>query len=231
MRHNMANAGAEWDELVWVDNGSQNPAIPDCEPDIIVGFKENLGVARGYNAAMALASGTHMVITGCDRLMPDNWLRAMKDQCTEGSPAVCIWEKSWDKYPERIRGGVTVHGGVKSPYENLWALEALPIGARMFTREFLSKVGYLREDFGLYGWEDVEWAHRAMRVADSLDLHPLVLTQLVAEHLGTEGCAQYDGRDPADYHAFKKAQAEDPAKRALFEKCKAEGFPYYNPYV
>lgn len=223
LRHNFDNAGRGWDELIWVDNGSLNPEVPDCEPTISVGFDKNRGVARGYNAAMALATGDLLLITGCDRLMPDNWLAKMVEPFERNYPvaATCIWERPAARHPERILQRQTERYGYQS---------VLPLGARLFTRDLVRRAGFLREDFGLYGWEDVEWAHRAARTAAEFGLHCFLIPE-TAEHLGSEGAYAYDGKDDADYHAFKKREAEDPKKRELFEKCKREGFPYYNPFI
>lgn len=210
MRWNMANAGAECDEIVWVDNGSES--IWDIGPpmtlsDVVIQHNENLGVAKGYNRAMALSTGTHMVITGCDRLMPDNWLKIFKTEF-EKDPALdaaCMWEKP---YSERFYRGLP-----------------LPMGARMFSRRILKLAGYLREDFGLYGWEDVEWAHRVCHATLKIKLLPQM-----PRHFGSEGIEAYNGMDPPEYHAFKAKEARDPKKKELFERCRREGFPYYSPY-
>jgi hypothetical protein len=109
-------------------------------------------------------------------------------------------------------------------------VHAMPTGRRMFSKSLLKLTGYLREDFGLYGWEDVEWAHRAERVCDEKSLLYYVMPQLIADHLGTEGIKRYDGQDESEYHKFKQREANDPKKIKLMEQCRKDNWPYYNPY-
>jgi hypothetical protein len=107
---------------------------------------------------------------------------------------------------------------------------AMPIGRRMLSRRLLSEIGFFREDFGMYGWDDVEWGYRAERVCKEKGLQCLNLVNLTAEHLGTEGNVGYDHKDEHAYWAWKKSQVDDPEKLALLKKCAAENYPHYNPY-
>jgi glycosyltransferase involved in cell wall biosynthesis len=195
-------------------------------PDISVIHKENFGVAKGYNHGYVLATGDWIVITGCDMLMPENWLVTMKEYLEKvpQTGIACMYSQPMDKVPERIRGERTIVNGM-----DLWP--ALPFGRRIVRRDLFKDIGYLREDFGLYGWEDVEWGERALRICKEKDLMCYAIPDKVAEHLGTEGVKMADGKDPADYHAFKRAEVHDPKKIELMNRCRAEGYQYYNPFM
>lgn len=228
LRHNIDSAGHPIDELVWVDNGSKDgvrEVMRSFEPDVSVLHDQNLGVARGYNHGLLLATGDYLVITGSDMLMPPNWLRAMVEH-VEKIPetlVACIYSKPWTEVSERITSAPrTVNGLMVQP--------ALALERRILSREALGLIGYFHEGFGLYGWDDVEWAYRAERVAKETKRLNYALPNLLAEHLGTEGIALCDGKDDEAYHAMKRREALDPKKQQLLEQRAAAGFPYYNPY-
>lgn len=221
MAHNIASAGTDWHELVWVDNGSTDhmaDVMSAFHPDVALRFQVNRGVAHGYNRAIQLSSGDHLVITGCDMLMPDGWLKTMKDhlEAIPETGVMSIYCAPLDRVPERVRGKPEALHGRQ-------IVRAMPMGRRIFSREFLMACGYFREDFGLYGWEDVEWGYRAERLCEERGLVSYTVPGLVARHLGGE-------TDSPEYRAWKKAQASDPAKHELMERCRAEGWPYYNPF-
>lgn len=228
MRHNFANAGAPIDEFIWVDNGSTDhthDVMTSFEPDISVLHSKNLGVAKGYNHGYVLATGDWIVITGCDMLMPDNWLLTMKEYIEKipDTGIACMYSQPIEKVPERIRGDrMSING--------LELIPALPFGRRIVRRDLFKDIGYLREDFGLYGWEDVEWGERALRVCYEKGLRSYTIPNQVAEHLGTEGVKMHDGKDPEEYHAFKRAEVQDPKKQEVMNRCRAEGFKYYTPF-
>lgn len=225
--HNIANAGRKIDELVWVDNGSTDgvrDVMRGFNPDVSILHAENLGVAKGYNRGFAVSGGDWIVLTGCDMLMPDGWLATM-ERYAESLPStdiVAMYSVPFEQCRERLYGEMlTSPDGL--PYQR-----ALPMGRRMMRRDVLSRAGYLREDFGLYGWEDVEWARRCV----ARGLFCYAVPGMVAEHLGTEGVRMFKpGGDPQGYHEFKKAEVSDPAKLQLMARCEDQGYPYYNPYA
>lgn len=229
MKHNLECAGRPIDELVWVDNGSHDgvrEVMMGFNPDVAVLNKTNLGVAHGYNRGYALATGDYVVITGCDMLMPENWLVTMVEHIEKipNTGVACMYSQPISKVPERIRGEEQVINGLR-------VRPALPFGRRILRRDLLTeKIGFLRQDFGLYGWEDVEWGERALRACAREGLLCYAIPDQVAEHLGTEGVRMHDGKDPADYHAFKQAEVRDPHKMVVMEKARSAGYPYYNPY-
>lgn len=234
--HNMRTAGRKWHELVWVDNGSIDgvrSVMQAAKPDVSVLHATNLGVAAGYNRAMALATGTHMVITGCDMLMPECWLDTMCRyfEAIPETGVACMYSGPLSWVPERARKGGGDGKWLREERGGLPIVHAMPIGRRMFSRELLRSTGYLREDFGLYGWEDCEWGHRAERVCDEKKLLYYVIPDQIAEHLGTEGVIGFDGKDEREYHAFKQAETKDPKKQEVMSRCRAQNWPYYTPYV
>lgn len=231
--HCMLNAGRQWDEMIWVDNGS---AIHDrkaieivlsaqAAPLTKVFLPENLGVAKGYNRAKVLATGTHMVITGCDMLMPDNWLAKMAEgfEKIPKTGIVTIYASPISATPERVRGEAKTENGLRIQ-------PAMPMGRKMISRELFKAAGYLREDFGMYGWEDVEWAYRVERVAKEKGLRYYTLPDMTAEHLGTEGNVGYDHKDEHEYWRWKKEQVNDPAKQKVMDECRKKNFPFYSPF-
>lgn len=222
--HNIQNAGHTINEVIWVDNLSEK--FPILCADKVIMHNRNLGFSKGYNTGILNSSGTHMVILGCDLLMPKDWLKTYV-QCFEAIPntgVVSTYSKPLDKIPERLmsKSSCWING--------IEIQDSLPMEVMMFSRNFLKQVGYFREDFGLYGWEDVEWGNRSNRVANECRYLNYTLPKMMCEHLGCEGVDEWDGRGDQEYHAFKKKESEDPKKKELLEKCRLENWPYYNPY-
>jgi GT2 family glycosyltransferase len=220
MAHNMANAGYPLHELVWVDNGSSDgvhQVMSTYKPDVSILHKTNLGVSRGYNRGFALATGDYVLITDDDMLMPDNWLATFVSYliAIPHTGVACMFRHELKRQQRRLESfnGVFYHPGT-------------PWGTRIVRRDLLvQKIGYLREDFGLYGWEDVEWGQRALRVCRELGLLTYHIPGQYSEHLGTLG------RDSAEYRAFKDQQGDDPRKQEVLERSKAQDYPYFNPYA
>lgn len=235
--HCAAKAGAPWEEVVWVDNGSAYDERAAIEASVLthlgantsrVFLPQNQGVAKGYNTAHVLARGSHLVITGCDMLMPQDWLLAMR-RCFELIPklgVVSIYAGAIANHPERIRG--KAYRDTNTGYN---VQPAMPIGRRMFSRAVLERAGYLHEGFGMYGWEDVAWGHTAERACKELGLLSLNLIDFTAEHLGTEGNVGYDHKDEHEYWRWKKEQVNDPAKRELMNQLTNSNWPRFSPYA
>lgn len=234
MRHCMANAGAEWDELVWVDNGSDPEQYTEiaCGPlgdaSTRVRHAINRGVARGYNTGMGLATKDYIVITGCDMLMPDNWLKTFKEYVTRipETGVACIYSSPWSLKHERLR----LPYGVQEK-NDLCYVPAMPIERRIFRRELLRDFGYLPESFGLYGFDDLAWAARVESVCMEKNLLCYVIPGMVAQHLGDEGIEEHTGRDGQEYHAMKRREVEDPAKLVELERLKGLAWPRFSPFL
>lgn len=232
--HCMEYSGAMWDEIIWVDNGSdinERTKIADMFSDsgwtnlTQCWLPKNLGVAKGYNTAMALARGTHLVITGCDMLMPKNWLADMVEVLEEVPNAgiATIYAAPIEKTPERIRGP-------EWDYNGIHIRESMPIGRRLLSVELQREIGYFHEGFGMYGWDDVFWGHRAEVVLGKRGLKSYNLFNSIAEHLGTEGNVGYDHKDEHEYWRWKKEQVNDPRKHELLAQLQKDGWPKFSPY-
>ncbi len=236
LTHCMDNAGDKWDELIWVDNGSSfkdwsylNAVL---DPDISIRNKTNLGVAKGYNRGLGLATKDYIVLTGCDMLLPDNWLATFKRYVTEipQTGVACIYSKPLSECPDRMRKS---YAGVWSydSFNGLPIAHAMPIERRIFRRSLLSEIGYFPEDFGLYGYDDVAWSFRAEKVCDQMGLLYYVIPDMQSIHLGTEGASEYDGKEDAEYHRMKRKEADDQRKMLTLARRKAQGWPKFTPFL
>lgn len=229
--HNLAYAGREPDEIIWVDNGSSDQMLEfakEIKPDVLIANKQNLGVAKGYNRGLALATGDYLVITGCDRLMPENWL-ATWVKYLENIPQTGIiscYTAPLEQVPERRRGETTIHMKSVLPY-----IPAMPFEARIIPKSLHQKAGYLLESLGLYGWEDNAWAERVEKLTRDQGLINYIIPGMTAHHLGCEGISDWNGRDEADYHSFKMKEARDPNKQKIIEQYRKDHHPYFNPYM
>ncbi len=213
---NLASAGYPVREIIHVDNGS-DPGFAHwfkCvfNPAIQVLHATNLGVAKGYNRGMLLATSSHIVITGCDRLMPKQWLLewVKAAQLISNTGAISC-------YTAGRGGGTEILNGVAIRYGR-------PLEARMHSRNFLLGAGFFREDLDLYGYEDVEWSDRAERYARIHGLVNYTLPDLgLASHLKFEGTTR-------SYVEMKNVEHSVEWKRQLVRDCHRLGNPFYNPY-
>lgn len=223
LTHNLQSAGYPIREIIHVDNGSEGDFADWFQkqflPAIQIRHKENLGVAKGYNHGLLMTTSSHIVITGCDRIMPEGWLATWVD-CFQKIPNTGAISQYTAKVGEdksmRTRGELETINGIE-------ILPSIVCEARMHSREYLLGVGFFREDFGLYGYEDCEWADRAEVYARNNGLINYILpSQGYAIHL--------DFENHGDYLANKTKDTEDPRKPALVKYCHAAGSPHYNPY-
>ncbi len=213
-------------EIIWCDNGSDEDGITEAieyfAPDVVIMNKGNLGVAKGYNRALALATGEYVVITGCDMLMPLNWLETFHQHITAIPGIACMYSRPLEEAPERARGGD--YGEWKIEERNgLTIAQGMPIGRRILSRELLREIGYFHEGLGLYGWDDVVWADRAERVCEDRGLMTYVIPDQICEHLGKT-------QDSPEYKAFKEAEAKDPEKQKVIAEYRRAGCPRVDPY-
>lgn len=225
LAHNLGAAGDGIYELIHVDNGSTDGSAKWMKPwlpDIQVIHCENLGVSRGYNRGYLLATGSHVLITGMDRLLPSGWLKTLVHYfaAIPNTGVISIYGppiREGDVYTEsRYHGPELVINGL--PVQ-----PAIPFEARICSREFFLKCGFLREDFDTYGYEDNEWGMRAGRVAQENGLINYIIPGLNAEHY-------QEAQDPdgQKYRAWKDSFLE--GNRLRYEEIERQRFPYYNPY-
>lgn len=238
LQHNLANAGYPIREIIHVDNGSQDsfvkggPGVVFSEhfhelfnahfaPAIQVIHAENLGVAKGYNRGMLLATSSHIVILGMDRLMPDRWL-ARWVAALQDIPNTGVISCYSGSYPERFtRPEERFNGHTIQP--------AFPCEARIHSRQLLLDVGFFHEGFGLYGYEDCEWGDRVTRYADREGFVNYVLPSLGnAVELPDDNAFTVDG---ISYDKFKERENAKARALGLHEARHALENPYYNPYA
>lgn len=234
LARNLESAGYPVDEIILVDNGSKQPElivhvwqkyIQNRSPDVFINHEQNLGVAKGYNRGMLLSTCSHIVITGSDRIMPNNWLKHWAEafHYIPNTGVISLYSHP----TEASLSGQLESRYLSTPYEvpnwNVLIRESMACEARIHSRDFLMKAGFFREDLGLYGYEDVEWVERAKRVAQENGLINYCLAdQPLAQHV-IEG-------DTEDYKTFKKKENDQPWKAHKVVELWKAGNPYYNPY-
>ena len=214
---NLANAGDTWDEVVWVDNGSTD-GVRDfmftLNPSVAVLHSENLGVAKGYNHGFLLSKSDWIVTIGVDRIMPDGWLKLFKKYATEieNTGVFVLFSQPLNRVSERL---YTKPGeALVKVVNDLSIIEAMPIGAKIIGKWVFKKVGYFREDLGLYGYSDVDWSWRCRKAG--------VLTYTVPDVL----CKHLGDTDSREYILFKGQEAN-----LSWNILKENPKDYYNPYA
>ncbi len=230
---NLASAGKDLYELIHVDNGSSPDFLEEFrkrfKPSIQIAHQENLGVAKGYNRGMTLATGDLLAITGCDRIMPKNWLARFEQAFHEipNTGVISVYSPPFEKkFKDRFRGEA-----FKPEGSSFFIQRAIPFEARIHRREFWLRTGVFREDFGLYGMEDCEWAGRAERVAGEEGLLNYVIPGFTATHIdhddGWKNVVQESGH--LTYREWKDSLIASHS-RELWTQCERSLYPYYNPY-
>lgn len=230
---NFNNAGMEWKEMCWTDNGSfineryeiQSVLEDERNQNLTkIFYPKNMGCDIGYNTSIGLCRNEWVLITGCDRKFQDNWLKELYDITIIDPTVKCIsiYAAPLDQTPERKRG---------EPYKlgNYDVAEALPFGARLFHKDLLRKAGYFQEFPGLYGYSDIELGERWLKVCKENGWKSLVHLKS-CEHLGSEGNKVYNGFDEHTYYQFKQKEVRDPAKLEFLAKCRTNKYPYFSPY-
>lgn len=213
-----------WDELVWVDNGSTEAIhwlAEGYDPDAFLQLKENLGVSKGYNRAKALCTGDWILDLGDRNILPPGCFNALvKVAETDEVDAICAYDCAWNAAPERsLPGEVRSIGGIS-------CAPAIAFSVILFRRSLLSTVGYYREDLGMYGWNDVEWASR-MKIRN---LRTFVLTDFLVERVPDPENYRMPGATMT-YREWRDQQVANPATKAVLDACHAAGYPYYNPFA
>lgn len=225
--HNVGNRGRSWDELVWVDNGSEDGTADlireRFDPDVFIQHRHNLGVSKGYNHAIAMCTGDWIMMMGDRNKMPMNWLKVMAEVAESGKvDAVCMWSCPYEGAKERHLPGpsLNIAGHVCAP--------SIAFGAALLiSREMIRQAGYWREDLGMYGWNDVEWADRIRaRRGRTYMLPDYLVTRAEDVNIPTR-----DGKDEITYRAWRDKEINDPAKHAKLAWCAKNNWPYYNPFV
>lgn len=234
----LRNGGVDIEEIVWVDNGSEPDQYEEMDafmrqiPNVTrVRYPKNTGMPRGFNTAMALSRSKYVMLIGPDILFPDGWLKTFHTyiETIKDAGIVAAYNVPIESVPERYRFNTKEIEVV----DGLPVRRAFPMEHYIFRRDIFPTVGYWREDFGLYGWADVEWLYRCERTLPRIGLNCYVIPEIIGVHLGSEGASEFKAgvtEDTPEYHAWKKQEAFSEKNMALIGKCHAEGFKYYSPF-
>ena len=220
---NRRRAGVEYDELIWVDNGSTDGMAAVCRStsaDVFVLNKHNIGCAQGFNRGFAMATGDWLINPGINCIGPQGWLKAMKEVAATGEvDAVCMYSSDPLTIPERIMGPAKVIGGHR-------VAPSMAFETCLFKKELLERIGWYREDLGLYGWYDVEWGDRCrFHKVNSVALLDLQKTRA---ELGPM-TIRVNGEE-VDYRAWRDAEIADTQKHAVLQVVADQKWPNYKPY-
>jgi GT2 family glycosyltransferase len=213
-RWNWEHSGRYIDEIIWVDNGSIDDLSLDLPKiDVSILYNKNTGVARGYNSGIVMTTGDWVIITGCDRIMPQDWLKTFQEYIEKFPDGECfsMYSQPIEVVKERVRGILDFKDGLKY-------VKGLPFGARVIKKSVYDKIGYLREDFGLYGWEDVEWAERC----EKNGIVSYVILDQIPRHVGDS--------DSREYQDWKNEQVKSEKTAKKLEEVRNNNYPYYNPF-
>ena len=223
MQQTLMEAGDSDYELIWVDNGSTDGCqnLPSFfKADRILLNSKNMGVSIGYNQALGLCRTDWIYLIGSRNLMPNGWLKTGKSFAKSGLvDSVCMYEMSPMLLPDRwLPGAEIVISGLRLK-------PAIQNGAMIFRRSLLTSAGYWREDMGMYGWNDIEWARRIA----SRNLRGYAVVDQLSPHLAD---------DPNDktmvsgvpYRQWVNSERDHPSKQERLEACRIAGYPHFSPY-
>lgn len=156
--------------------------------------KKNRGVAGGRNDGMLKSSGLHRVYIDDDILAPDSWAEEML--------------KVVERVPEVATIGVSVEKDnfkVVTKNKVTFQLKNGNIGGAfaMIPDRTFKKLGFLCEDYGLYGLEDADLYQRVTAIGKwNVYLHPMK-----ARHI--------DPEDNKEYRKFKDKIYQKASKQMI----------------
>jgi glycosyltransferase involved in cell wall biosynthesis len=226
-QHNLINSGYPIEEIVWCDNASIDGTTEwvqkNLSPDVCILNKRNSGADPGYNRCLQLARSEWCVITGCDCLMPKDWLKTLMEhaEAIPNTGVISCYCVSTKEVPYRLCGPKhTINGKEIIP--------AYPMGRRFIRRSLLREIGFHREDMGLYGWADVLWGDRAKMVCDKMGYLCYTMEGFIAEHLTHLGpVGEFETNDA--YSAWKQKNAFNDEKNRQCDEYRKAGLPIYIP--
>jgi GT2 family glycosyltransferase len=145
-------------ELLCIDNGSTDRRVIDY----IAGLPQkrfhaqspvNVGIAKGINRLLDKAVGDYLCIVDNDILLPDNWLANLvkaSDTVPDSGLIGIPWNLDQSAYQEnKTFDGILIH-----PH---WAVN----GTKFFKRAVFEKIGFMCEEYGVYGNEESDYNYRA----------------------------------------------------------------------
>lgn len=131
-------------------------------------FKKNKGIAAAINKGISFAKGYDAIVTlANDIIMPAGWLRAMVEHATRIENTGMIGIHCVESLPPLSAKGVHE---IYTPFGNV-----------LITRKAIDKVGGFNTDFGSYGMEDADYAHRLHYAGGFVNYY---LPDLKSEHIG-----------------------------------------------
>lgn len=236
MSKSLLNTGMPFDEIVWVDNGSEPSQyeqmakfMAQFERVTHVRYPKNTGMSRGFNTGFCLSRSDYVVISGPDVFHPDNWAKIFYDymEALPDAGVIAQYTQPITFVPERYRKSKDIE-----IVNGLPVLRAMPMDHYCIRRSIFQKVGYWREDFGLYGWSDVEWLLRCETILPKIGMTCYVIPDVYGHHLGSEGAYEFKpgNGDTTEYHAWKQAEVKKVQNTNLMRKCADEGYKYYSPF-
>ena len=178
-------------------------AIHNCLPiaDVHIAEPENIGIAKGYNKLLRQCTGDYICIIDSDVIAGANWLTDMiyyNDTIEKsGITAIhCEGNKGFFSPLLSCKDDVMV---------NVWKRKDGTIdGAlKLFKREVLDLVGGFDESFGLYGYEDNQFALRLSGVG----LHNFYVPNQFSTHIGM------DVNETSEYRKGKEIAKQVSQKR------------------
>lgn len=147
--------------------------------------EENLGFVKGNNVGMKLAGDNDCLLLNDDTLVPVGWLQAlirtvnnypdcgmtMPTQVHKSSNIYFEFEGDTSKILNYLAETID-RNKLEDKSSKMILGNWLPLCATIITRKALNKVGYLDEEFGLGGFEDVDYSWRCIDAGLSLYLNP-----------------------------------------------------------
>lgn len=167
--------------IILIDNGSELPEFQfmyrelQNHPHFLIQNPENLGFVKGVNQGIASSTSEYIVIQNNDTIVQKGWLEKLTEcfslvkGCGLAGPTTEIassWQNrdnlpnAWFRQPTREVGGMLAFFSV------------------MISREVITRVGYLSEEFGLGFGDDDDYCERAKAAGYKLVLR----TDLTVPH-------------------------------------------------
>lgn len=159
--------------IIMIDNGSELPEFEFMHrelvkhPHFLIRNPVNLGFVKGVNQGIASSTSDHIVIQNNDTIVQKGWLLKLRecfdlvDGCGLAGPTTEMaqsWQNRdnippmWFRQPTRQIGGMLAFFSV------------------MISRDVITKVGYLSEEFGLGFGDDDDYCERAKKAGFKLVL-------------------------------------------------------------
>lgn len=191
LKLNLIRAGmGDYELLVW-DNGSTDirtsEIVKKMNPAYHREYEANLGNAQAFNQLILRAKGEFIIDLGSDIILPPNWLKKWIDTYETIMQAEKIGSLAYHWGYKEWATPVNINGAWVSPTLN-------PFGSMMFHRDLLKDVGYMCEDYGVYGLWDGDFHVRSSQAGCSHFYMPGDMSQ----HVGTDVGQQSEYRQMKD---------------------------------